>query len=193
MSEDPHPLRVRPDRAAPPSGRGVAMAIKVGWTVAALLPLVGLGSLLLRSKLDPDFTSPRLHFVLFLLVGTAASLLANSAEQAAERRGDARVLLLSLAFLSTGLFLMLHAIGTEGILFDREYAGFHVAIPVGLLLAACFGAASAFVDARPIFACTVIRHRRLLRAAVVGLVLVWCIWTIAELPGLSSPDERGRE
>jgi class 3 adenylate cyclase len=191
MNEEPHSLRVRPDSAAPPAAHGVAAAIKVGWAIAALLPLIGLGSLLLRSKLDPNLSNPRLHFILFLAVGAAAALLANSAAQAAERRGDARVLLLSLAFLSTGLFLMLHALGTEGILFDKEYAGFHVAIPIGLLLAAVFGTGSAFVDARPIFASTVIRHRRLLRASVVVLVVLWSIWTLAELPGLSSPESEG--
>jgi len=63
-----------------------------------------------------------------------------------DRRGDARVLLLSLAFFATGEFLLLHAIGTTGILFMQERAGFHVAIPVGLLLAAILGTASAFVD-----------------------------------------------
>ena len=54
---------------------------------------------------------------------------------AASRRGDARVLLISLAFLATGGFLGLHAIGTPGILFSAQYSGFEVAISVGLLVA----------------------------------------------------------
>jgi hypothetical protein len=46
------------------------------------------------------------------------------------------VLLISLAFLATGAFLGLHAIGTPGILFSGELSGFKVAILVGLLVAA---------------------------------------------------------
>lgn len=161
------------------------------WALAAVLPLVGLLSLLLRSHLDPDLTNPRLHFVLFLTVGACASGLAFAAGESADRRGDARVLLLSLAFLSTGEFLLLHALGTTGILFTKERAGFHVAIPVGLLLAAVLGVASAFVDLRPQLAPLVVRHRRALRRGVVGAMLVWAVWTLLELPGLESPTSEG--
>ncbi len=57
------------------------------WTLAALLPLVGLFSLLLRSHLDPSLTNPRLHFVLFMTVGAFASGLAYAA---GDSRGPAR-------------------------------------------------------------------------------------------------------
>src|ERR671936_3052168 len=97
------------------------------WTVAAALPLVGFASLLLRSQLDPHFENYRAHFLVFGAVGGFAFALGYAAGEAAERRGDARVLLLSLAFLATGGFLGLHAIGTEGILFNEPLAGFRVA------------------------------------------------------------------
>ena len=89
---------------------------KAAWAAAALLPLIGLFSLLLRRRLDPAWDGSRLHFILFLAVGGAAFVLAYVAGQAAERRGDARVFLLSLAFLVTGGFLAVHAIGTPGVL-----------------------------------------------------------------------------
>ncbi len=165
--------------------------VPVGWVLAALLPLVGLGSLLLRSHLDPDLTNPRLHFVLFLTVGALVAGLAYATGDSADRRGDARVLLLSLAFLATGEFLLLHAVGTTGILFIEERAGFHVAIPVGLLVAAVFGTASAFVDLRPGYAPFVVRHRRLLRRSVMVAALVWFAWTVLRLPGLESPTSEG--
>ena len=130
---------------APRSGLLVALAS----VVALILPLVGLVSLFLRRALDPKWDSARLHFVLFLTVGGGAFVLAYLAGQAAERRGDARVLLLSLAFLVTGGFLAVHAIGTPGVLLNNDLPGFEVAIPVGLLIAALFGCASAFVDLRP--------------------------------------------
>jgi class 3 adenylate cyclase len=159
--------------------------------VAAALPLVGFVSLLLRSQLDPAWTSTRLHFVLFLSVGGAAFVLAYAAGQAANRRGDARVFLLSLAFLVTGGFLALHAIGTPGVILNDDLPGFKIAIPVGLLIAALLGAGSAFVDVRPGLAPAVIRHRDHLRVAVLAALAVWVVCTLAELPPLSGTSAEG--
>ena len=156
--------------------------------LAAALPLVGLVSLLLRSQLDPHIVNYRLHFVLFGLVGTVAFVLAFTAGEAAKRRGDARVLLLSLAFMTTGGFMGLHALGTPGVLFTADHSGFKVAIPVGLLVGAGFAAASAFVDVRPGFAALAIRHRRVLRAGVLLAMAGWFAWTVANLPPLAGPN-----
>ena len=152
--------------------------------VAAALPLIGLISLLLRSELDPHFENYRAHFVVFGIVGGVAFILGYTAGEAANRRGDARVLLLSLAFMATGGFLGLHAIGTHGVLFSKEYSGFQVAIPVGLLVSAVFAGASAFVDVRPGIGAALIRHRALLRVAVLLTMGAWFVWTVVELPPL---------
>ena len=141
--------------------------------LAAALPLVGLLSLLLRSELDPHFENYRAHFVVFGIVGAVAFVLGYAAGEAANRRGDARVLLLSLAFMATGGFLGLHAIGTPGVLFSNEYGGFMVAIPVGLLVSAVFAGASAFVDIRPGIGTALIRRRTLLRVAVLVSMAPW--------------------
>jgi adenylate cyclase len=178
--------------AAPASTRRVSrVALIAAWVLAASLPLVGLVSLLLHSRLDPNWDNHRLHFVLFLTVGAADLLLAYAAGESAERRGDARVLLVSLAFLATGAFLGLHAAGTPGVLFTDELSGFKVAIPVGLLIAALFALASAFVDARPQFAPLAVRHRSLLRRAVLVAAVLWFAWTVLELPPLSRPTSEG--
>ena len=153
--------------------------------LAALLPLVGLVSLLLRSELDPHIENYRAHFVVFGFVGGVAFILGYTAGEAANRRGDARVLLLSLAFMATGGFLGLHALGTQQVLFTKEYAGFMVAIPVGLLVAAAFAAASAFVDVRPDLGAALIRRRALLRVSVLAAMAGWFVWTVAELPPLN--------
>jgi adenylate cyclase len=163
--------------------------------LAAALPLIGLASLLLRSQLDPHVENYRLHFVIFGAVGAVAFVLGYTAGEAANRRGDARVLLLSLAFMATGGFLGLHAIGTPEILFAKVHSGFQVAISVGLLVSAIFAAGSAFVDLRPDIAQQLIRHRALLRAVVVVVMGEWFLWTIADLPplgGESSEAARGR-
>jgi class 3 adenylate cyclase len=162
------------------------LIVGAAWAVALTLPLVGLVSLLLRRKLDPMWNDAGLHFVLFLAVGGASFALAYIAGQAADRRGDARVFLLSLGFLVTGGFLAVHAVGTPGVLIKNELAGFKVAIPVGLLIAALFACASAFVDVRPDAARVVMRHRDLLRRAVIGVMVVWSLWALAELPPLGS-------
>src|SRR5215475_12793860 len=142
--------------------------------LAAVLPLVGLVSLLLRSQLDPHIENYRLHFVVFGIVGLVAFALAFAAGEAANRRGDARVLLLSLAFMTTGGFMGLHALGTPGVLFTADHSG--------------FAAASAFVDVHPAVAPLAIRHRRLLRVGVLVALAAWFAWTVTSLPPLDRPN-----
>ena len=158
------------------------------------MPLIGLVSLLLRSQLDPHLENYRLHFILFGLVGTLAFTLGYAAGEAAKRRGDARVVLLSIAFMATGGFMGLHALGTTGVLFTTDHAGFKVAIPVGLLVSAVFAVGSAFVDLRPSFAPLVIRHQQFLRAGVLLAMGTWFVWTVTNLPpldGANSEAARG--
>ena len=165
--------------------------ILAGWVLAAALPLIGLISLLLRAQLDPTVNNRKLHFVLFVAVGLLVSFLGYVAGEAATRRGDARVLLMSLAFVATGGFLALHAIGTPGILFMVEHSGFIIAISIGLLYSAVFAFASAFVDYRPEWAPWVMRHRNALRLTVLASLALWSVWTVARLAPLHSPLAEG--
>lgn len=154
-------------RRAPP-----AVTIAAG-VAAAALPLVGFVSLLLRSQLDPHFENYRVHFLVFGLTGGLAFALGFAAGEAAERRGDARVLLLSLAFMATGGFVLVHAVGTHEILFSQEHAGFQIAISIGLLVSAVFASASAFVDLRPEAGPWLMRNRAYLRAGILLAMAVW--------------------
>ena len=174
------------ERAAGTHGEPAAVAAAAA--VAVSLPLVGLASLLLREQLDPHFENYRAHFVVFGLAGSIAFVLGYAAGDAARRRGDARVLLLSLTFMATGGFMGLHAIGTAGVLFPDVHAGFQIAIPVGLLLSSVFAVGSAFVDARPELAPWLIRHRARLHGAVLLAIAAWFAWTVADLPPLRGPD-----
>ena len=185
-----------PDKALP-AGRDqtarqrrarTAALVLIG-LVAAALPLVGFASLLLRSQLDPHIENYRLHFVVFGIVGAVAFGLGYTAGEAANRRGDARVLLLSLAFMATGGFLWLHAMGTQSVLFPQEHSGFQVAIPVGLLVAAVFAAGSAFVDVRPDVGSALIRRRTLMRVAVLVAMAAWFVWSVADLPPFGVSDD----
>ena len=168
--------------------RARSAAVVVAWALAAALPLIGLVSLLLRRQLDPHFENYRVHFVVFGIVGGVAFVLGYAAGEAATRRGDARVLLLSLAFMATGGFMGLHALGTPSILFTGEHSGFQVAIAVGLLVSAVFAAGSAFVDVRPEMAPKVMQHRTVLQASVLLAMGGWFVWTILDLPPLRHPN-----
>src|SRR5262249_10349974 len=131
------------------AARGYRLITIAAWIVASALPLIGLVSLFLRRELDPASDSGRLHFVLVLAVGGGAVLVAYFVGLGADRRGDARVFLLSIGFLVTGGFLEVHAVGTPGILLNNERPGFQLAIPAGMAIGGLFACASAFVDIRP--------------------------------------------
>ena len=156
--------------------------------IACALPLIGFVSLLLRKQLDPHFENYRAHFLVFGLAGGVAFGLGFAAGEAAERRADARVLLLSLAFMATGGFMLLHALGTHEVLFTHQHAGFQVAISVGLLLSAVFAGASAFVDLYPQAVPWLIRNRGYLRASILLAMGGWFVWTVADVPPLDGPD-----
>jgi class 3 adenylate cyclase len=155
------------------------------------LPLVGLVFLLRSDFVHVNWPSKELHFVFFLTVGAAAASLSLVAGEAARRRGDARVLLLSLAFLATSGFMALHAIGTEDVLVHEALPGFGIAITTGLLVAAPLALGSALVDARPSTGAWVMRHRRRLQTAVVAALAVWGAWSMLEWPPLQHVAAEG--
>ena len=155
------------------------------WALTGALPLVGLVSLLLFRKIDPNWDNHRLHFVLFLGVAGLDFALGYSTGAAARKRGDARVFLVSLAFLATGGFLALHAVATPGVLLNSEIAGFKIAVPIGLLFGAIFAAASAFVDLRPDVGPVLVRHQAAIRRVLLGVVVVYAVVALAQLPPLN--------
>jgi adenylate cyclase len=163
--------------------RPLALAALV---VALCLPLIGLLSLVRIDYEHWHWTNAPLHFVLFLTVGATAASLSLVTGEAARRRGDARVLLLSLGFLSTSGFMALHAIGTAGVLVHDSLPGFTIAISAGLLLAAVFALMAALVDVGPSVGPLVIRARRWLYAFVFISLAAWAVWTMANWPPLDS-------
>jgi class 3 adenylate cyclase len=163
----------------------------VAVVVGLCLPLAGLVFLLRPDFAALQWTGPGLHFVVFLAVGFTAASLSLVAGDAARRRGDARVFLLSLAFLSTSGFMALHAAGTQHVLTHASLPGFTVAISVGLLVASPFALASAYVDIRPWAGAAVMRARPWLRAGVVGALLLWGIWSLGNWPPIDAITGEG--
>jgi class 3 adenylate cyclase len=104
--------------------------------------------------------------------------------EVSRRRADARLFLVSLVFLSSAGFLLLHALATPGILLGPGNAGFAIATPVGLLLAAGFAAFSG-IELTPPRAAAVLRRQALLRGGLVLLLVAWAAVSLLELPPLN--------
>jgi len=156
----------------------------VGTAVALALPMAGLVLLLAQPRADLHWEHHPSHF--WLVLGTAAvsSALAYATGAAAVRRGDARVLFVSLAFLSSAGFLALHALATPGVLVAVPNPGFVVATPVGLALGSVFAAWST-ADLTGDRAVGAVRLGRQLRFVLLALMVLWAVLSIGELPPLT--------
>ncbi len=147
------------------------------WPLLFALPLGGLALLLVEPDLDVDWEHHPAHFWLVLSVSLVSVALGALTSEAASRRKDARLFLVSMAFLSSAGFLGLHALATPAVLLEGRNAGFAIATPVGLLIAAVFAAWSS-VD-RP-----VVSSVRLLRWGLVSILAGWAAVSLAEIPPL---------
>jgi adenylate cyclase len=151
------------------------VVIGLRWLVLGIglaLPLVGLGLLVAVPQLDIVWEHHPSHFWLVLTTAGVSVALAYLTNEAAGRHADARMFLVSLAFLSSAGFLALHALATPGALLPEPNAGFVIATPAGLMVASLFSAASVSPLAGP-RAQTVLRHRGLLRWGVIALLAAW--------------------
>jgi class 3 adenylate cyclase len=152
------------------------------------VPLLGLILLLWRPELDVRWEHHPAHFWLVLITAVLSAILAYATGEAAVRRGDARLLYVSLAFLSSAGFLALHALATPGVLLGKSNTGFQIATPVGVAIGSIFAALSGanFSGDRAV------RHVRIgkrLRWALLGLMLLWAVWSLASLPPLNRPPQ----
>jgi class 3 adenylate cyclase len=155
------------------------------WGALAAAPLLLLGALLAVPELDDTWENQPAHFWLVLLAALASVGLGYVVSAAARRRRDARLFLVSLAFVAAAGFLSLHALATPTVLLGPN-AGFELATPVGLVVAALFAAASA-VDPSPVYATAVVRSAGWLLGALVCLLVAWGVVSLAELPPLDGP------
>lgn len=156
-----------------------------------LVPLVGLLLLLRRPQLDVHWEHHPSHFWLVLVTAVLSAALAYGTGSAALQRGDARVLMVCLAFLSAAGFLGLHALATPGVLLAGQNAGFVLATPVGIALASLFATMSS-LELMGERAVQMVRWGRRLRMLLVALMVLWAVASVAQLPPLheSSVPER---
>jgi class 3 adenylate cyclase len=151
-----------------------------------LIPLAGLALLRLQPRLDEQYQHDPVHFWLVLGAAVLSATVAYGTGSAASRRGDVRVMFVSLAFLSAAGFLGLHALATPHMLLPAAGAGFNLATPVGIAIGSLFAAASvlpAVLD-RPVRS---VRVARLLRFALLALMALWAALSLWRVP----PFEQG--
>src|SRR5918999_4104084 len=118
-----------------------------------------------------------MRFAAFVALG-----LGYAVSIAARRRRDARLFLISLAFMASAGFLGLHALATPTVLLGKN-AGFELATPVGLVVAGALAAAST-LELGPSRAAAVMRRAWLLTAGFGALLVIWGIVSLAERPPL---------
>jgi adenylate cyclase len=155
--------------------------------IALALPVAGLALLVAEPELDVQWEHHPAHFWLVVSGGAACAALAYATGMTARRRGDARVLLISLGFLTSAGFLGLHALATPRVLLDEPNTGFAMATPVGLVIASIFAAASS-IELSHERAHAVISRARLVRGALLATMAAWAIVSLAGIPPLDDPD-----
>jgi class 3 adenylate cyclase len=158
----------------------------VRWAIALLLPVAGYVLLIDRPNLDVAWENHRAHFWLVLALAAVSAVLGFLMSEAAQRRRDARIFLVGLAFLSSAGFLGLHALATPGVVLSGKNTGFVLASPVGLTVASVYAFLSSLdLDAERNLA--VMRHQRLLRGSLVALLTAWAAVSLASVPPLDEP------
>src|SRR5690606_39273417 len=159
--------------------------------VALALPMVGLVLLLVEPQLDVAWQHHPAHFWLVLAAAAISFALAYTTGSAARQRNDARVFLVSLAFLSAAGFLGLHALATPGVLLAGQNAGFTLATPIGLVVASVFAAGSS-MELGPQQSDAVMGRAGLLRGLLIAVMAGWAVVSLLELPPLQgvAPPER---
>jgi adenylate cyclase len=147
-------------------------------------PLLLLAILLARPAVDVTWENQQAHFWLVLGAAALATALGWTVSVAARRRRDARLLLISLAFIASSGFLGLHALATPTVLLGPN-AGFELATPVGLMVAGVFAALSS-LELSHARAQGIVRHAGLLLGGLFALMAVWAVVSLAELPPLDT-------
>jgi class 3 adenylate cyclase len=162
---------------------GAAAAPLIGTALALAIPLLGLALLQARPSWNATWEHHPTHFWLVLVAALLSAVTAYGTGQAASRRGDARVLLVSLAFLSAASFLGLHALATPGVLLQTANPGFNLATPVGIAIGSLFAAASSG-DVEGDRAVRAIRLGRRLRIVLLVALAAWTVASLLRLPPL---------
>jgi adenylate cyclase len=156
------------------------------------LPLVGVVALLVAPEADATWEHHPSHFWLVLIAAALNGGLAYATGSAARRHADARLFLVSMAFLTAAGFLALHALATPRVLLDGLNAGFEMATPVGLLLAGGFALASSADLGDAARRAAVIGRAAYIRSGVLALMGLWAVLSLTGTPPLDDTTRLDR-
>jgi adenylate cyclase len=156
------------------------------WPLFVLAAGAGVLALVLaHPAVDQAWENHPAHFWLVLWAAAINVALGYGVGAAARRRRDARLFLVSLAFVSAAGFLGLHALATPGVLIGKN-AGFELATPAGLALAGLFAAASGLM-LRPRAAERVLSWAAPLIGALSLVLAGWAAVSLAEVGLFEGP------
>lgn len=161
--------RARREPYLPPATQPIRTVV---WVLHLAMPLLGLWLLLAEPDLNIVLQDNPSHFWLIITVAGINLVLGLMVGEASARRADARLLLVSLVFLSGAGSFLVHGLTTPGVILDKTSYGFDLSHPVGLLVASVF----AFASALPLgerAAGAVLRNQLWLRAGLAVLVTLW--------------------
>ena len=157
--------------------------------VILAVPLLGLLLLLAQPALDLRWEHHPAHFWLVLITALLSAVLAYATGDAAGRRGDARLLYVSLGVL------VLRRLSGDSMRWrlpefcsTRANTGFLIATPVGVAIGSVFAALST-ADFSGDSAVRHVRIGKRLRWALLGLMVLWAVWSFASLPPLDRPPQ----
>ncbi|MEU8379917.1 adenylate/guanylate cyclase domain-containing protein [Streptosporangium sp. NPDC048865] len=161
--------RARRDPYLPPATQPIRTVV---WALHLALPMLGLWLLLAQPDLNIVLQDNPSHFWLIITIAGINLVLGLMVAEASARRADARLLLVSLVFLSGAGSFLVHGLTTPGIILDKVSYGFDLSHPVGLLVASVF----AFASALPLgerAAGAVLRNQMWLRGGLALLITLW--------------------
>jgi class 3 adenylate cyclase len=151
----------------------------------AAVPLVLLVVAIVWSPPDGSYRSTPAHFWLVLSSSLVAVLLGARMGEAARRRLDGRLFLVSIGFLGAAAFFGLHALATPGVMIGAN-GGFELAMPIGLVLCGVVMAVSSR-DLSAQASRTIIAHSRWIAGGLVAVVGAWAAFSLLRLPPLHDP------
>ena len=163
-----------------PRGSLVRVAV---WVVHVATPLLALWALIAQPQLDLRWEHQLSHFAIVLVAAIVAAAVGVRMGRDARRAQDGRLVLVSLAFVTSAGFLGLHALATPSVLLEDANGGFFAATPVGLVLAGALVALSAPAGGSG----WVTRHERWLWIGTLTLVALWAAVSLAGLAPLTDP------
>lgn len=160
----------------------------VAWGLPMVAPLLWLWALVEDPVADRALAwqHESSHAVLMVVTSAVSLGLAVKIVTEARTRGDARLFFVGLSFAVAAGFLGLHGLATPTVLVDRPGAGFNLAVPIGLGLAA-IPAVLATLELDGPTSRRVVDAAPWVLASLAGVLVVWAAASLLLLPPLDQP------